>query len=87
MSTEQNSLIVQLARQCSQRSCELFEHLGADLDRKMGALLGVKPDLDASLPPQQQQLASRADDADRPPVVSSSVEPKSESLGLEGECP
>jgi hypothetical protein len=68
MSTEQGASIVRLARQLSQSCSELFEHLGEDLDRKMGAALGVKPDHDASLRPQPPRSTIHAADGDKPSV-------------------
>src|SRR5258708_22976523 len=61
MSTTEAS-IAELARQLSESAAELYEYLGADLDRRVGAALGVQPTQDFSRLFQPRQLTSRAAD-------------------------
>jgi hypothetical protein len=85
MSSEQDSLIVKLARQCSESSRLLFERLGEDLDCKMGAALAAIRDrrrLRVSLP---QQSSTRVDDEGKPSVASVFPEPKAAPLVSEDQ--
>lgn len=77
MTNGQDALIVELARQLSQESEKLYTYLGEDLDRRMGAALGLRrtPDVFPSSP--KAQLAIRVADGDTSPDSSIVQELKS----------
>ncbi len=57
--------ISELARQVSQEAKRLYRYLGEDLDRRVGAALGISRVQDCSLPSRPLRSASHASDEDK----------------------
>ena len=70
--------IAELARQLSEAATQFYRGLGDDLDRRMGAVLGPRPDQDVSRWFRQPLLSMRVDDEDRSPALASSPESNGE---------